>query len=523
MKKFYSNENEKKKKLDMINNEIDNKLKELPSDSTRKLNLSIYISLACVIVFTIIYFISSIHYSFEIEKQIETIISTTIICLFSISFIVIGLFLDFKKKRIAVIIGSIIFCLYFIFQILVQNSIINLSKQSTIPNFYDKEITEVVKWAEENNILVEQTYENSDSFKLYHIISQDVKPGTLTKKIKKIKVVVSDGPEENKETLIPDMIGWTTDEVIKFVNKNFLTNLNISFEFNDDVQKDIVFGQINESPKMLRNSKIDLKISLGTEKDIQAISMKNLVGLNTFSATTWLGRNNIKYEIQYGYSDKYDEGTVIKQSITKGKIIDKERTKIVIITIAMKNKITVPDLTKLSLSEITTWATENKLKVEFKEEYDDTIEKGKFISSNKAKGNILNTGDTIQVTISKGQIKMIKFTNIDDFRKWATENDITYNISFEFNEKVKAGNIISSSHNENEVIKNEDTVNLVISQGGTVTVPNFIDKTKSEATTLCKENNLKCNFEGNGNKVNNQSMRLGSTVPINTSITLNLN
>ena len=251
--------------------------------------------------------------------------------------------------------------------------------------------------------------------------------------------------------------------------------------------------------------------------------MKNLVGLNTFSATTWLGRNNIKYEIQYGYSDKYDEGTVIKQSITKGKIIDKERTKIVIITIAMKNKITVPDLTKLSLSEITTWATENKLKVEFKEEYDDTIEKGKFISSNKAKGNILNTGDTIQVTISKGQIKMIKFTNIDDFRKWATENDITYNISFEFNEKVKAGNIISSSHNENEVIKNEDTVNLVISQGGTVTVPNFIDKTKSEATTLCKENNLKCNFEGNGNKVNNQSMRSGSTVPINTSITLNLN
>lgn len=523
MKKFYSTEKEKQANLEMIDKKINDKLKEMPSDGNKKLNLSIYISLACVIVFTIIYFISSINYSFGIEKQLETIIGTVIICIFSICFIIIGLFLDFKKKRIAVIVGSIIFCTYFIFQLLVQNSIINLSQQNTVPNFYNKDIVEVVEWAEKNNILVEQSYENSDNFDIYHIISQDIKPGTLTKNIKKIKVVVSDGPQENKETLIPDMIGWTTDEVIKFVNKNFLTNLNISFEFNNDIQKDIVFGQINESNKMLRNSKIDLKISLGTKNDIQAISMKNLVGLNTFNAVTWLGRNNIKYEIEYGYSDKYDEGTIIKQSISKGKIIDKERTKTVVITIAMKNKITVPDFSKLSITEITSWATDNKLKIEFKDEFDDTIEKGKFVSSNKFKGDTVNVGDTIEVTISKGQIRMIEFTNIDDFRKWANENNITYNINYEFNDKVKAGEIISSSHKTNEIIKNDDSVNLIISQGGTVDVPNFSGKTKSEATTLCKNSNLKCSFTGNGNIVNNQSMRAGSTVPINTSITLELN
>ena len=56
--------------------------------------------------------------------------------------------------------------------------------------------------------------------------------------------------------------------------------------------------------------------------------MRNLVGMDTFHATTWLGRNAINYEIVYGYSDKYDDGTVIKQSITKGKIIDKESSNV---------------------------------------------------------------------------------------------------------------------------------------------------------------------------------------------------
>ena len=277
---------------------------------------------------------------------------------------------------------------------------------------------------------------------------------------------------------------------------------------------------------MLRNSAINLKVSLGKKDELDSVAMKNLIGMDTFHATTWLGRNAINYEIRYGYSDKYDDGTVIKQSITKGKIINKERTQTVVITIAKKDKITVPDFKDMTQTEIVSWATENQLKINFTEENDDTIEEGKVIRSSKLNGDTVTVGDTIKVVISKGQIKMINFTDIDSFRTWADNNLVSYHIDYQFNSSVKAGELISSSHEVNQVIKNNETVNLVISQGGTTNVPDFIGKTKEESIALCSQSNLNCKFNtsdnGNGNTVIKQSMRKDSTVPVQTSIELTI-
>lgn len=531
MKKVFNTTKEKEENLKQIDLEINERLKEIENDGNTKLakdKLIMYISLACSFVFMITYFISSMINSYNMVNQLDIIISTSIISLFTVLFIVTSLFLDKDKKRIFVIICGVILSIYFLFMLLIQNSIIKLPKQDVVLNFYGKDIKEVVKWAEENNILVEQIYENSDTYPMYQIINQNIEPGTLTKKIDKIIVVVSDGPNVDKETIIPDMKNWDIDKVIDFVEDNYLTNLTIDFEFNNQVEKDLVFFQENESDKMLRNSKIYLKASLGKKENLNSLAMKNLVGLDTFHATTWLGRNAINYEIIYGYSDKYDEGTVIKQSITKGKIIDKERTKTVTLTVAKKNEITVIDFSNMKASEITSWATDNKLKIEFEEEYDDSIDEGKVISSNKIKGDTVEIGDTIKITLSKGQIKMIKFTDVDSFRNWANQNDITYDIEYEFSNTVDNGKLIGSSHKENQVIKNTDNVKLVISQGSKTIVPDFIGKTKSEAETLCKDNHLKCEFIYSDNSdedkdtIIKQSMKKGSNIPSNTEITLTL-
>ena len=87
--------------------------------------------------------------------------------------------------------------------------------------------------------------------------------------------------------------------------------------------------------------------------------------------------------------------------------------------------------------------------------------------------------------------------------------------------------MISSSHEEGEIIKNKDTVRLVISQGGNTTIPNFVGKTKAEAEDLCEKHLLRCSFQTASSTrekdtVIKQSMRSGSTVPQETSITLTL-
>jgi len=532
MNKVFTTVSEKERQIREIEEEIERKKSEISnneySSKTKKDKIIMYglLSLSCVLM--IIYFISTILNSFNNINQIEMIISVLIISIFTILFIISSLFLDFERKRIFSIVSSILLSIYFLFMILTQNNILNLPKQSTVLNFYNKDITEVVKWAEKHSILVEQVYENSDYFEMYKVISQDIKPGTLTKDIKKITVIVSDGPSGDKEELIPDMVNWDIDQVVKFAQEHFLTNLTIQFEFNNDVEKNLIYEQKNESDVMFRDSKIELKASLGKKSELESIAMINLIGTSSFKATTWLGKNAINYSVEYGYSDKYDEGTVIKQSVSKGKIIDKDRTKEVVITIARKNEITIPDFSKMSASEITSWATDNKLKINFEEEYDDTILSGKVIRSNKAKGDTVEVGDTVNITLSKGQIKMIKFTNVDNFKKWAEENEIIYHIDYQFSSNVKDGNLISSSHKENQVIKNTDTVSLVISQGSTTTIPDFIGKTKTEAEDLCDDNNLECEFvysSSNEDKdvVINQSMKKGSNVPSGTSITITIN
>jgi len=199
----------------------------------------------------------------------------------------------------------------------------------------------------------------------------------------------------------------------------------------------------------------------------------------------------------------------------------------IVITVSKKDKITIPDFNKMSINEINTWATNNRLKLEITKEYDENIKIDKFISSNYKQGSLVNIGDIIEIVISKGQLRMIEFTNLEDFENWAKENDVAYNIEYEYNSTIKKGNLISISHKKNQIIKNSDTVKIVISQGGNTTIPNLIGMTKDEAKDSCKEYNIECKFVyENDNKdyniVTKQSMRSGSNVPSNTNVTVTL-
>ena len=486
-----------------------------------------YFCLSISLVLMITYFIYTVISSQNLVEQLFTIISVSILSIFTLFFLIISLFADNRKGRIFVIIASLLLSFYSGFQLLVQTNILKLPIQETVLNFYGKDITEVVSWAEKHNILVEQIYENSDSFPMYTIMSQDLDPGTLVKNIDKIIVTVSDGPNQEKEEEIPNMVGFTVDEVLDYATKHHLTGIEFQFAYKNDVKKGIVYEQENEDEEMKRNSKIILRASLGKKEALERISMISLVGKDLFEGRVWLEQNAISYTIEYGYSSVFKEGTIIKQSLSKGRIIDKERTKTVVITVARNTEITVPDLKAMSASEITSWVTENQLKVEFSEEYDDTVERGKVIRSNKNKGDFVEVGDTIQVVISKGQITMIEFTNVDSFRAWADENELSYHIDYQFNNQVKSGNLISSSHKAGELIHNTDTIQIVISQGGNTTVPNFVGKTKSEAEKLCTSNNLICEYVySNSTKekdvVIKQSMKKDSSVPVDTSITITL-
>ena len=171
----------------------------------------------------------------------------------------------------------------------------------------------------------------------------------------------------------------------------------------------------------------------------------------------------------------------------------------------------------------------NELKVNYKEVYNDDVKMGDVISSSVNNGGSIASGDTIEITISKGNLKMINFDDIQDFIDWAKENNVSYDINYEYSNSIKKDNIIKSSHQAGDDIKLDDTVIITISKGKNITIPNFINKNKSEIQNTCTNLNISCTFKY-GSKTEkiakdiaiSQSKSSGTTVSEGTNVIITL-
>lgn len=485
-----------------------------------------YLLLSITFVSVICYFVVVVLKSKEILDQLTSIISASLLSIFAIFFLIQSLLSDNKKGRRIACISSLLLTSYSVFNILVSCGFIIIPQQDSVPNFAGKNLSEVVSWASSNNIALEQVYEMSDTVEEYGIISQDVVVGTLVKNVDSLTVVVSEGPNYDKEIIVPSFIGKSVDDVITFVDENFLTNVNIDFTFSD-MERDQVFEQ-DKSGQMKRNDVINLVASLGTSEDLATVKMKDLVGEDTFHAVTWVKRFGFEYVLEYEYSDKIGKGYVLKQSIESGMEADPKEVAITLV-ISKGPKIEVVDLANMSVEEITEWVMENNLKIEFEEVYDEAKPIGSVVSVNVDKGDTIEEGALIKVVLSKGQLKMESFTSAAEFRNWAESYGITYKEEYSFDDSVSSGNIIKSSHQAGDVIKNTDTVIIYVSQGKSVEIPNFVGNSKSDISKKCSSLGLKCSFKYGGfsdsvskDVATAQSKKKGSTVASGTSVTITL-
>lgn len=493
------------------------------NDNTKISKMITYILLSLSLVSTVSYFIYTVITSQSIVDQISTIISISIMAIFSVFFIITSLYADNKRGRIFVSIASLLLTSYSGFNLFISCDILKLPTQEFMLDFTGKQLTEVVNFAKDNKISLEQVYENSETIEEYGVINQNVTPGTLLKKVDKMVVTISSGPSNEKEVVVPNMLGWQVDQVIEFIDDNHLSNVSIDFIVSDQ-EADTIIEQ-SMSGNIKRNAELKFVASLNS---VESIKMTDLVGLDTFHAITWIKRSSLKYEITYQYSSKVDKGYVISQNVKKGETVKTSDT-VIKIVVSKGAKIKVPDLTNMSVEEVTNWVVENSLKIVFEEAYDESVAIGKIISSNFVEGNEIEQGTLVKIVISKGVLKMEEFTSFNDFKAWADSNGIVYNTEYQFNDSVKSGNIIKTSHNKGDIIKNNDTIVVYVSQGASVTIPNFVGNSKSSIASKCSSVGLNCKFTygGYNNSVakdiaTGQSKRKGSVVGRGTSITITL-
>ena len=420
---------------------------------------------------------------------------------------------------------SIILILFMGFSILTEKNIIKLPEEEKFISYENKNYLELSEWCNKNNIELETNYEFSDTIAKGNIIRTNINENTFIKQIDKIVVVVSDGPDYDKTLILPSMLGWNIDDVLEYVNKNFLINVIINFE-KDSTEKDIIFKQ-NKNGELRRNSEIILTCSLGDNINTEAsVVMEDLVGKSLLEATVWLKRNSVKYNVEYKFSDK-DKNLVIEQSIKKDKEIDITKDE-VSITVSKGKAIKMIDLTKLTVKDATEWIVKNNLKIKFEEIYDESIETGKIIKQDIEEGKEIATDTVVTITVSKGQIKMQKFNSLYEFKEWANKYNVKYSESYEFSNTVNKGDVISYSYSENDIVDPDSVIYVKVSLGKAITIPSFVGNTKTEALSTCNSLGLKCYFTTGSytnykeNVVYAQSRAKGNRVASGSSITLTL-
>ena len=460
------------------------------------------------------------------DKQINQtflIISSLILFLFSISLFMTSLFKQKTFHNILFSISCVLATIFIGFNLLVLTNTIKLHTLETLKSFYNTNINDVLLWGEKNNITINQLYEYSDTIAEYNIISQDIAAGTLLKDIKEINVLVSSGPSLDKKFILQSLVGMKIDDAMEIINKNFMSNVKINYELNDTYEKDTILEQ-SISGEIRRSYELTLLVSLGKESDLVPVELIDFKGKSLFEADLWLKRNGIKYEIAYEFSDNINRNYCISQSEKAGTVID-PKTNTITLIVSKGKEIVIPDFTTMTVNEVTSWVSEHKLKLTFKESYDNEIEEGKIISSSAAINTKLEEGAIVEITVSKGKLKMEAFDSIGAFRSWANSLGLQFEENAEFSDKLN-GEIISTTPNVGEVINIKDTIHVTYSKGKSTTIPNFYNKSKYEADSLCSNYSLDCYYsyryssEVSAGNIMYQSMSSGSEVAEYTGITL---
>lgn len=478
-------------------------------------------------IFSMITLVASLAYlTYKIvtcESLITNIYTLSIpVFLFIISIILLIASLKSEFNKVYIFL-SIMILLFLSFYLVTDINLVSLPKEEVIASYYNKDLKELKDFADKNNINLVIEYEYSDEVETGKIIRIDTEGIIYVKDIKQIIVTISDGPNYDKLLIVPSMIGRNLDDLIEFIDKNFMNNVTINFEISD-TDKDTIIAQ-DKNGEIRRNSDITFVISLGSEIS-DTVTMENLVGMKLFDAELWLKRNGIKYEIKYEFSDK-SKNEVLSQSTNKDEEINIKDTNITI-TVSAGVAIKIPDFKTMTVDEATSWIINNKLKVEFNEIYDENIETGKIIEQSIKENELVKENTLINLTISKGQIIMDEFKSISDFRDWANKYNVKYNETYDYSNNISKGEAINYSYNKGDIIDPDGVIYVKISLGKAVYIPSFVGKSKNDAQNICNSLGIRCNFvtgtytNYNSNVIYNQSRSVNSKVASGSSITLTL-
>ncbi len=196
---------------------------------------------------------------------------------------------------------------------------------------------------------------------------------------------------------VPDVCGKEEDEAIQIIRDARLKVTIQNRRFDPVIEKGKVIIQEPLPGKKIKTGRV---VSLTISKGIEKIAIPYILAIELEKARQILA----KYELEIGqiestFCDTIPVGQIVSTTPEPGKEIPKGSK--VSVVLSLGKGIVVPDLTGLKIEEATTIIKQKGLTLGLIKEIEGSGEPGTIIVQTPSSGNVVVTGDSINLVIVK--------------------------------------------------------------------------------------------------------------------------
>jgi len=192
----------------------------------------------------------------------------------------------------------------------------------------------------------------------------------------------------------------------------------------------------------------------------------------------------------------------------------------------------VPDVRGLDPTAATTAIQETQLKVGGSRQiFDDRIPNGMVAATDPRIGASAKPGTVVELLISKGP-EPIEVPNVDGKKVNAARNTLerlglTVTITERFTKGTPSGQVIGTKPKAGGIVQRGSEIEVIVSKGPPpVTVPNLVDKRRSQAVAELEALGLKVEVKKDGqtrlDRVISQDPAAGTQIPAGSTVTITI-
>jgi len=228
----------------------------------------------------------------------------------------------------------------------------------------------------------------------------------------------------------------------------------------------------------------------------------NLQGMEIEEAKKWATTNNVELVETYENSDNIDKYCIMIQDVNEGtRIVEDQKIKVVVSDGPNYDKtIIVPQMLGWKIDDVVDFIKTNHLS-QANIDFSDSQEESYLVIDQSKYGQMFRR-DKINFTFSINSnllddVQMIDLTEYTTFdaKLWLMKNGIAFDIKTEFSPTIGRDLVISQSIAAGQVVNSESKVDLMVSKGKQIEVPDLRAMSVEEVTAWVISNKLSIVFK----------------------------